>query len=127
MLKDHDAMATVAVKDLDVARRFYRDMVGLSEQAGMGPDAGVAIFTSGATSLLVYVSDFAGTNQATSATWGVGDDFDAVLGALQDAGVPFEHYDLPGMTREGDVHRAGDFKAAWFRDPDGNILHINSE
>jgi hypothetical protein len=36
--------------------------------------------------------------------------------------VRFEHYDdLPGMTREGDVHVAADMRAAWFKDPDGNI------
>jgi hypothetical protein len=33
---------------------------------------------------------------------------------------------LPGLARKGDVHVAGTFKAAWFKDPDGNILHINS-
>jgi hypothetical protein len=40
--------------------------------------------------------------------------------------VPFEHYDMPGGRREGDIHIFGDFKAAWFKDPDGNILHINN-
>lgn len=38
----------------------------------------------------------------------------------------FEHYDMPGMKREGDVHFAGDMRAAWFKDPDGNILSIVS-
>ena len=35
--------------------------------------------------------------------------------------MAFEHYDLPGMTRQGDLHVAGDMKVAWFKDPDGNI------
>ncbi|UUZ74885.1 hypothetical protein LP414_22300 [Polaromonas sp. P1(28)-13] len=43
---------------------------------------------------------------------------------LKAKGVTFEHYDLPGLVREGDVHVAGTFKGAWFKDPDGNILHI---
>lgn len=127
MLKDSDAMATVAVRDLAAARRFYRDSLGLDEQGGTRPEMGVALFRSGASTIVVYQSDFAGTNQATSVTWGVGDDFDAVVAALQKANVPFEHYDMPGMPRTGDVHQAGDFKAAWFRDPDGNILHINNQ
>jgi hypothetical protein len=38
----------------------------------------------------------------------------------------FEHYDMPGGRREGDVHIFGTFKAAWFKDPDGNTLHINN-
>lgn len=127
MLRDHDAMATVAVSDLAAARTFYGEKLGLEERTGMPPEAGVAVYGSSAASLLVYVSEYAGTNKATSATWGVGGDFDATVAALQAAGVPFEHYDLPGMVREGDVHRAGSFKGAWLRDPDGNILHIHNE
>ena len=41
-------------------------------------------------------------------------------------GVSFEHYDLPGTAREGDVHLLGSLKAAWFKDPDGNILNLVS-
>ena len=127
MLRDHNAMATVAVSDLAAARRFYGEKLGLSERGGMPPEAGVAVYGSGVASLLVYVSEFAGTNRATSATWGLGDDFDDTVAALEEAGVPFEHYVLPGMVREGAVHRAGSFKGAWLRDPDGNILHIHNE
>jgi hypothetical protein len=68
----------------------------------------------------VYKSEFAGTNKATSATWGV-------VKNLKREGVAFEHCDLPGVARQGDVHISGDFKAAWFKDPDGNILHINNQ
>jgi hypothetical protein len=39
--------------------------------------------------------------------------------------VTFEHYNLPGLTLKEDVHVAGDYRGAWFKDPDGNILHIN--
>jgi hypothetical protein len=41
--------------------------------------------------------------------------------------VAFEHYDMPGLTRQGDVHVSGTFKGAWLKDPDGNILHINNQ
>jgi hypothetical protein len=40
--------------------------------------------------------------------------------------MTFEHYDTPGVTRDGDIHVAGDMKVAWFKDPDGNILNITS-
>jgi hypothetical protein len=46
---------------------------------------------------------------------------------LKEAGVAFEHYDTPGLKREGDIHVAGELKAVWFKDPDGNILHINNQ
>jgi hypothetical protein len=75
--------------------------------------------------VLVYPSEFAGTNQATAASWAVGDDFDAIVQDLKGKGVTFEHYDeLPETTREGDVHMLGDSKAVWFKDPDGNILNL---
>ena len=118
-------MATVAVSDLERARDFYGRKLGLDPARDTPPEMGVALFRAGGSTIVVYQSDYAGTNRATSVTWGVGDDFDAIVAALQKAGVPFEHYDI-GMKREGDVHRAGDFEAAWFTDPDGNILHINN-
>lgn len=73
----------------------------------------------------IYPSEYAGTNQATAASWGVGDDLDAIVQDLTSKGVAFEHYDdLPGTTREGDVHVMGELKAVWFKDPDGNILNL---
>jgi hypothetical protein len=45
---------------------------------------------------------------------------------LKAKGVNFEHYDLFGMSRQGDVHVCEDMKVAWFKDPDGNILNIVS-
>jgi hypothetical protein len=76
--------------------------------------------------VLVYHSQYAGTNKATAATWMV-DDVEGHAKDLKAKGVKFEHYDLPGMTRKGDVHVAGTMKAAWFKDPDGNILALTSE
>jgi len=123
MLNDHDAMATIAVHDLSAARRFYEGKLGLKP---IGDDPAVATYRSGGSTIVVYESEHAGTNRATSATWGVGEEIDAIVRALKDAGVTFEHYDLPGLTREGDLHVADGFKAAWFTDPAGNILHINN-
>ncbi|HKI05508.1 MAG TPA: VOC family protein [Thermoanaerobaculia bacterium] len=125
MLGNKDAIATVAVKDLEPAKRFYEDKLGLKPvEAG---EEGVITYKSGGSSLLVYTSQFAGTNKATIVTWSVGDDFDDIMRALQSKGVSFEHYDgLPEVTRQGDVHRVGDLKLAWFKDPDGNIHHLIS-
>lgn len=124
MLKDRDAIATVAVKDLDAARQFYEDKLGLKPVQD-GEEMGVVTYESGGSSLLVYTSQFAGTNQATTVTWSVGSDFDDIVGSLRSKGVAFEHYDdLPEVSRQGDVHRAGGHKLAWFKDPDGNIHHL---
>jgi catechol 2,3-dioxygenase-like lactoylglutathione lyase family enzyme len=122
MLANRNAMATIAVKDIDVARKFYGGTLGL--QPLESSEKGVLSYQSGGATVIVYASPYAGTNQATSATWSVGDEFDSVMRALKAKGVVFEHYDLPGLTRQGDAHVAGTFKGAWFKDPDGNILHI---
>lgn len=124
MLRDADVIATIAVKDLSRARKFYEETLGFMP-AGKREE-GIAGYRSGNSSFMVYESEYAGTNRATSATWVV-PDAEPVVGALRAKGVRFEHYDLPGLTRQGDLHVAGSFKGAWLKDPDGNILHILSE
>jgi effector-binding domain-containing protein/catechol 2,3-dioxygenase-like lactoylglutathione lyase family enzyme len=124
-LAGRDAMATIAVKDLTIARAFYEGRLGFKR---VGPESTEAVtYKSGNALIVVYRSQYAGTNQATTATWGVGNELEAVVRALKAAGIAFEHYDLPGAAREGDIHAFGDFRAAWFKDPDGNILHINNQ
>jgi hypothetical protein len=59
-------------------------------------------------------------------TWVVGEDIEEIVQQLKAKGITFEHYDMTGVTREGDIHVAGDMKVAWFKDPDGNILNIAS-
>jgi catechol 2,3-dioxygenase-like lactoylglutathione lyase family enzyme len=123
MLGDKEAIATLAVKDLKVARKFYEGVLGLKPVGPDNPEA--ATFTSGKSSVIVYRSQYAGSNKATAANWIVGkDEIDRIVQGLKERGVAFEHYDIPGMTRQGDVHVMGDFKTAWFKDPDGNILCV---
>ena len=122
MLGDKDAMATVAVKDLKTAARFYESTLGLKKVPTK--ESSVAGFRSGASTIMVYESRYAGTNEATAVTWAIGDKIDSVVKALKAKGVAFEHYDLPDTKREGDVHVSGRTRVAWFKDPDGNILSI---
>ena len=121
MLRDTDAVATLAVKDLRAAARFYGETLGLNQSGSEGDEA--VVFESGDTRINVYRSSFAGTNKATALTWAV-DDVEDTVRTLQARGVRFEHYDLPQTRREGDVHISGDIKVAWFKDPDGNILSV---
>jgi hypothetical protein len=59
-------------------------------------------------------------------TWVVGEGIEDIVQQLKAKGVIFEHYDMPGVIREGDVHVADNMKVAWFKDPDGNTLNIAS-
>jgi catechol 2,3-dioxygenase-like lactoylglutathione lyase family enzyme len=124
MLSAKEAIATVAVKDLQAAAKFYEGKLGLKEVSREGEE--LIAYRCGNSVLNVYRSVYAGTNQATAVAWAVGDDIDDIVRALKAKGVTFEHYDLPGMTLEGDVHIGGDMKVAWFKDPDGNILNLVS-
>ena len=121
MLRDNDAIATLAVRNLKAAAAFYEDKVGF--QRGSGDEKQVITYKSGNSKLLVYESEYAGTNKATAVTWAV-EDVSAMVDRLKAKGVKFERYDFPGVTHEGDVHVMGKRKNAWFIDPDGNILSI---
>jgi catechol 2,3-dioxygenase-like lactoylglutathione lyase family enzyme len=122
MLRDKPVAATLAVSDLDRARDFYENTLGLEVRSEI---PGAMLYSSGGAVVLVYPSEFAGTNKATAASWAVGDEFDALVDDLRSKGVTFEHYDLPDTELEGDVHvMGGGFKSVWFKDPDGNILNL---
>lgn len=121
MLKDANAMATIAVRQIDVARRFYEDTLGLEP---VGAEGEMRAYRSGSSTLMVYESQFAGSNRATAATWVVGDELGKLVQSLKAKGVTFEHYDLPETKLEGDIHVSGKVRVAWFKDPDGNILSI---
>lgn len=123
MLGDTDLITMVAVKDLGEATTFYEQTLGLTR---VGENPGGVEYRTGTSRLIVYPSEFAGTNKATTAVWQV-DDLEGTVRELKAKRVPFEHYDdLPDTTRDGDIHAVGAFKIAWFKDPTGNIFEVNN-
>ena len=121
MLGKADATPMIAVKDLDRARRFYEQTLGLEATEAMGDE--VIELRSGGTVINVYRSEYAGTNKATALTFDV-DDIEAEIGELKKKGIFFEHYDMPGLEQHGDLYISDGVKTAWFKDPDGNILSL---
>jgi catechol 2,3-dioxygenase-like lactoylglutathione lyase family enzyme len=124
MLGDKSAFAIVAVKDLHKAADFYGQTLGMQELSRQGEEA--ITYKTGNTMLHVYRSQYAGTNKANAVVFSVGNDLEMIVDKLNTQGVRFEHYDMPGITRKGDIHMAGDLKLAWFKDLDGNLLHLIS-
>jgi len=120
MLSDNNAIATVGVKNLEQAKEFYERTLGLTK---IMENDEVLAFKSGTSTLFVYRSPYAGTNKATAVTF-VTEEVDDLVRILRGRGVSFEHYDLPKMTRQGDLHVAGSMRTAWFKDPDGNIFTL---
>ena len=83
MLGDKEAVPTVAVRDLAAAKKFYSDTLGLKPLPS--PEKEVLNFKNGSSELLVYQSQFAGTNKATAVTWNV-DDVEKATRELQSQG-----------------------------------------
>jgi len=123
-LGEKASSAIVAVSDIERARRFYSDTLGLEL---MEEDMeGVLVYRTGATHLVVYPSEFSGTNKANAVVWDCGPEIDVIAADLRAKGVEFEQYEMAGVTYKDGIHEAGGFKMVWFKDPDGNILHLNS-
>lgn len=123
MLNQGTVVATIAVKDLAKAQEFYSEVLGLEE---LDQRLGGVMYASGDGKLFVYESEYAGTNKATAVSWQVS-DIEPAIRDLKERGIEFEHYDnIPGMTREGDLHVMGNSKAVWFKDPDGNIMNVTA-
>jgi catechol 2,3-dioxygenase-like lactoylglutathione lyase family enzyme len=87
MLSDSNVCATIAVKDLEAARKFYEEVLGLHDTV-MDADYAV-VYKSGDSMIQVYPSQYAGTNQATAATWEV-KDIQAVIDDLKGNGPEAE-------------------------------------
>lgn len=117
---------TVAVKDLKKSRDFYETILGYKPM--WESEEAVAYKGEDNTGLTIYPSgDNAGTNKATYASWMV-KDLGSTMDDLKSKGIKFEEYDQPGLKTENGVasweEHDRHMKAAWFKDPDGNILNI---
>jgi catechol 2,3-dioxygenase-like lactoylglutathione lyase family enzyme len=122
-LSDYRVGALLAVSDLDAARQFYEDQLGLVP--GEEEEQGITYPCAQGTGIFVYLSpENAGKSPATLAGWTV-DALDQTMDELASRGVVFEQYDQPGIkTDERGVFDAGRFRAAWIKDPDGNIMAL---
>lgn len=122
MLENHASSAIVPCRDIETAKAFYTGTLGLTLAEGHGE---VFALRTGGTLLLVYRSDFAGTNRANAAVWDAGEDVESIAADLRDKGVRLEEYPEGFDSVTDGVHALGAFRAIWFKDPDGNILHVN--
>jgi catechol 2,3-dioxygenase-like lactoylglutathione lyase family enzyme len=125
MLEKARICAIVPVSDVDAAVAFYADVLGLRlvDRLADLPDNPEAVLEAGEGVLFAYRSAAAGEGRATVAAFVV-DDVDAAVAGLRARGVVFEEYDLPGLRTEGGIATLGPVRAAWFKDPDGNILAV---
>jgi catechol 2,3-dioxygenase-like lactoylglutathione lyase family enzyme len=125
MLTSSRITAVVPVSDLEAAIRFYEGTLGLKLDERRDIEGfPEARFQAGAGTLSAYQSGYAGQAGHTLTGFTV-DDLDAVMAELRSRGIEFEDYDMPGLKTENGVATFGNLRAAWFKDPDGNILAID--
>jgi catechol 2,3-dioxygenase-like lactoylglutathione lyase family enzyme len=123
MLVNAEIAAIVPVSNIDTAVEFYGGALGLKLQVRRDdlPQNREAEFRAGDGTLVVYESVAAGQSRGTVAGFRI-DDLDTVAAGLRDHGVVFEEYDLPDLKTDNGIAQIGDLRAAWARDPDGNII-----
>jgi predicted enzyme related to lactoylglutathione lyase len=124
MLNDSKVEANIPASDLQRARDFYADKLGLTPSAEYGGEA-LAYRTAGGTAFNVYRTEYAGQAGHTIAQWHVA-DIEAQVRDLKAKGVAFETYDMPGVQWDGDIAEIpGMGRAAWFKDSEGNIMCVD--
>ena len=127
MLKNGRVATRIPVQDMERARKFYADKLGLqpSEERPGG-----LLYRCGNSEFALFESAGASPGTFTQMGWDV-DDIEATVAELRERGVVFEDVDVPGLkTIDGIAEVSGNYpskggkgeRAAWFRDSEGNML-----
>jgi catechol 2,3-dioxygenase-like lactoylglutathione lyase family enzyme len=120
MIADKKTYTTIPVSDLERARKFYRDLLGIRED--IVTEGGV-MYGSGGTQFFVFPSRYRAAGH-TQMSWQVG-NIKQEVAELKEKGIKFEEFDLPGIKSvEGIVQSGPTVWTAWFKDPDGNLLGL---
>jgi catechol 2,3-dioxygenase-like lactoylglutathione lyase family enzyme len=127
MLGDSKVAARIPVQDLQRARSFYAEKLGL-EPSEERP--GGLLYRCGEVEFALFESAGAASGDHTQMGWEV-EDIEATVEWLRARGVVFEEYDFPGLRTVNGMAEVRDSegnlfgKGAWFRDSEGNVLEIN--
>ncbi|AJF63594.1 VOC family protein [Streptomyces vietnamensis] len=123
MLSDSPIAAIIPVSDMNRAKQFYSETLGLPLTKETPEDTR---FECGGTVIGLYETPYGGKAEHTLASWKV-DDLDAEMSTLRSMGVTFEEYDLPGIKTVDGVVESDTMRGAWFKDSEGNILCVTEE
>jgi catechol 2,3-dioxygenase-like lactoylglutathione lyase family enzyme len=123
MLNSYRCAAMIPAADLDRAKAWY-EKLGFQAVPELSDEFGAEYRSAEGTGFAVYPSQFAGTGQQTVMGWDV-PDVEVEKKELENIGITFEEYDLPGIKTENGIATMGGWKGAWFKDSEGNILAIS--
>ena len=123
MLENAQVYSSLPAKDVERAKKFYQEKLGLIPKE---ESSGNVVFEVGGSKFFLYESPSAGTNQATAACFDV-DNVENVVAEMKNKGVEFEEYDgIPGVLRQGEIHtNEHGMQCAWFKDTEGNIISVS--
>jgi catechol 2,3-dioxygenase-like lactoylglutathione lyase family enzyme len=123
MLENAQLYTSLPVKDLERAKQFYQEKLGLTPKE---ETEGNVFYETGGSKFFLYYSPSAGSNQTTAACFNVA-DVEGTVAQLKNRGVEFEHYDeIPGVRRDGDIHyNEQGFQCSWFKDSEDNIISVS--
>lgn len=121
ILEDAEFQATIPATDLDKARHFYEDKLGLSPERVL--DVGIVYRFGKGTGFFLYPSQTAGAGH-TLGSWFV-EDLESAVKELRACGIEFEDYDYPDLKTVDGIADLGPELAAWFKDSEGNFLAVS--
>jgi catechol 2,3-dioxygenase-like lactoylglutathione lyase family enzyme len=122
-LNNSTVAVMLPVSDTERAQKFYTDQLGLP-YTGVNEMGEVSYQLAGGTQLVLLPRPDEKPLSSTAMSFQVG-DVEQEIADLEGRGVTFEDYDLPGLKTENHIATTGGEKAAWFLDPDGNVICVH--
>lgn len=124
MLKNYQVVANLPAEDIERAKKFYTEKVGLDCTFS---NENQLVFTASGNSKLFIYKTARTTAQHTAAAFQGIKNLEEVVEGLRKNGIVFEEYDFPGLKTVNGIATLGDEKAAWFKDSEGNIICVGTE
>ena len=124
MLSSSPVTATIPFHDLERAQDFYGTRLGLRLLSGSVKEGHLEFGAGEGTTVQLFQSSSERKSDNTAATFEV-TNLEEEMAELRGKRVTFEDYDLPGLRTIQGVATMGHHRAAWFKDPDGNVLCLH--
>ena len=121
MIKDLRSHTTLPALDLDRARKFYAEKLGLTPATETG--GGLFYVVGGGARFTIYPSPNPSRGGHTQIGF-ASTDLESDVAQLRAVGVQFESYDFPGLKTENGIAQTGPNRAAWFKDSEGNLIGL---
>jgi catechol 2,3-dioxygenase-like lactoylglutathione lyase family enzyme len=120
MISQREFHATIPAQDLNRAKQFYAEKLGLQPES---ETPGGLIYRCKDSWFTLFPSRGASNGQFTQAGWTT-DNIEADVAELKARGLVFEEYDYPTLKTVNSIAVTGPSRAAWFKDSEGNLLGL---